>query len=210
MSLDSCHNFICRSSQRATPTWITPGERKGGGGSQETRMCRGKKPFPATFISILSSLRPFKREKVTLFYKYFSSSLISSQELSRIDRRWRLCPGWPWGHPGFEVRMVTLLVGALDSRQRRGGGSLAQNPLNSQRQGSWMPPLTGKESKSNAWMAKIFVLIERVLNLQFSPRCWEFYSNMNSGPASDFMDLIVASLLSSNRLWLTLEEWIER
>lgn len=120
MSLDSCHNFICRSSQRATPTWITPGERKGGGGSKETRMCRGKKPLPATFISILSGLGPFKREKVTLFYKYFFSSLISSHELSWIHGRWRLCPGWPRGHPGFEVWMVTLLVGALDSWQGRG------------------------------------------------------------------------------------------
>lgn len=204
MSLDSCHNFICRSSQRATPTRITPGERKGGGGSQETRMCRGKKPFPSTFISVLSSLRPFKREKVTLFDKYFFSSLSSSQELSQIHRRWRLCPGWPWGHPGFEVGMVTLLVRALDSWQRREESSLAQTPLNSQWHSSWMPPLTGKESQSNAWMAKIFALIERDLNLQFSPQCQEFYSNMNSGPASDFMDLIVASLLSTKRLWSTL------
>lgn len=83
-------------------------------------------------------------------------------------------------------------------------GSLAQTPLSSQWQTSWMSPLTGKESKSNAWMAKILVFIEWALNLQFSPQCQELYSNVNSGPASDFMDLIVASLLSSNRLSSTL------
>lgn len=49
-------------------------------------------------------------------------------------------------------------------------------------------------------MVKILMFIEQALNLQSSPQCREFDSNMSSGTASDFMDLIVASLLSSNRL----------
>lgn len=139
MSLDSCHNFICRSSQRPTPTWITSGERKGGGGSQETRMRRGKKPFPATFIFILSGLKSFKREKVSLFYKYFFSSLISSHEISQIHKRWRLCPGWPCVHDCFEV-CVRPCCWQGNSKANKGENGLsedllAQTPLNSQ----WQP-----------------------------------------------------------------------
>lgn len=139
MPLDSCHNFICRSSQRATPTWITSGERKGGGGSQETRPRRGKQPLPATFIFILSGSKPFKREKLALFYKYFFSSLISSHESSRIHKRWRLRPGWPCLRRCFEVcggsRCWQGDGKANKGENGRAEDLLAQTPLNSQ----WQP-----------------------------------------------------------------------